>query len=176
MSISPLFNDIILGHKSCFCLMVTAWIECVTIFSSRTCMCDNNQCHLHKSENSYLFYLFIFIAGSLILVSIFSCSSNDPTIQDPAELKADGTDVESVKINNLKISVGDRLDTVYDQIGKGISTTITRDQGDPDSIIISHDYVSGKEKYRISLCSVDKGNYHICRISLLKFFKQTSGH
>ncbi len=140
-------------------------------FAAGSCMTDNNGNHLFESENGSSFYLILFIMVSLISLSGFSCSSQDSAVQNRAEKTEEGENIESVRINNVKISVGDRLDSVYDKIGRGISTIITNDPADPGNVIISHDYISGDKTYRISLCRIDKGNYHICRISPLKSSK-----
>ena len=123
---------------------------------------------LAMAEKNELFYLFIVIGAISLLLSIISCSSNNPADKSPSKESADSTDVDSVKIKSVMISVGDSADTVYGHIGRGILTAATNDPAGQGSIIIFDSYVSEDKTYRISFCKADKGYYHVCRISMLK--------
>jgi hypothetical protein len=131
-------------------------------------MDDKNESDLPMVEKNVLFYLFILIGAVSLLLSFFSCSSQNPVDSSRSRETADSTDIESVKIKGVMISVGDGADTVYSQIGKGILTVATNDPADQNSIIILRSYVSEDKTYRISFCKANKGYYHVCRISLLK--------
>ncbi len=129
---------------------------------------DDNENHYLESGKVYSFRLLFVIMSLLLFLSIVSCSFEDSSVQNHAEKKEDSKHIESVKVNGVTISVGDNLNTVYDKIGRGIFTIITNDPADTSGVIISHDYVSGDKTYRVSSCRVDKGDYHICKISLLR--------
>ena len=131
-------------------------------------MDDEDERDLPMAKKDESLYLFIVIGAIFLLFTIISCSSNNPPDISPSKETADSTDVESVKIKGIMISVGDSADTVYSRIGKGILTAATNDPAGQGSIIIFHSYVSEDKTYRISFCKVDKGYYHVCRISLVK--------
>jgi len=131
-------------------------------------MDDEDERDLPMAKKDESFYLFIVIGAISLLLSIISCSSNNPPDISPSKETADSTDVESVKIKGVMISVGDSSDTVYSRIGRGILTAATNDPAGQGSITIFHSYVSEDKTYRISFCKVDKGYYHVCRISLVK--------
>jgi hypothetical protein len=128
-------------------------------------MDDKDERDSPMANKDELFYLFIVIGAISLLLSIISCSSNNPADKSPSKETANSTDVETVKIKGVMISVGDSADTVYSQIGRGILTAATNDPAGQGSIMIAHFYASEDKTYRISFCNLDKGYYHVCRIS-----------
>src|ERR1700690_1168074 len=131
-------------------------------------MDDKDERDSPMANKDELFYLFIVIGAISLLLSIISCSSNNPADKSPSKETANSTDVETVKIKGVMISVGDSADAVYSQIGRGILTAATNDPAGQSSIMIFHFYVSEAKTYRISFCKLDKGYYHVCRISLVE--------
>jgi hypothetical protein len=128
---------------------------------------------LRLAKKDVLLHLLILVGALSLLLSIISCSSHNPEDEATPKTTVGGNNLQSVKINGVKISVGETADTVYSQIGRGILTVATNDPADKNSIIIVHSYLTEGKTYRVSFCKDMKQYYHVCKISLVELSPKT---